>query len=189
MAYQRKNTTIVENTSEAVNTNEAVNADQSNDAVVTKPRKYEKEDAILCKSITNGKLLITGDKSDILYRWADYGDVEEVEYQDLVYMIRAHKPCIYRPRIIIQDKEFLSQHSELNTLYNSLYSTKDLKDILALPVSQMRAAINDLPDGALDAIKGVAASMVTSGNYDTVAKIKALDSIFGSNLLLTLAQH
>ena len=35
MAYQRKNTTIVENTSEAVNTNEAVNADQSNDAVVT----------------------------------------------------------------------------------------------------------------------------------------------------------
>ena len=59
MAYQRKNTTIVENTSEAVNTNEAVNADQSNDAVVTKPRKYEKEDAILCKSITNGKLLIT----------------------------------------------------------------------------------------------------------------------------------
>lgn len=192
MAYQRKNTTITENTSKTVNTelsNESVNTELPNDTSVLKPRKYEKEDPILCKSITNGKLLITGDKSGILYRWADYGDVEEIEYQDLVYMIRSHKPCIFRPRIIIQDKEFLSQHSELAALYDSLYSTKDLKDILALPVSQMRAAINDLPDGALDAIKGVAASMVTSGSYDSVSKIKALDSIFGTNLLLTLAQR
>ena len=45
-------------------------------------KKYDKEDVIPCKSITNGKLLVDGEKSGILYRWADYGDVEEIEYWD-----------------------------------------------------------------------------------------------------------
>lgn len=183
MAYQKKTATVTEDTKKETST-------VAEEKVSTKtPRKYEKEDVIPCKSITNGKLLVDGDKSGNLYRWADYGDVEEVEYQDLIYMVRSHKACVLRPRFIIQDKDFVEQHSELKELYNSLYSTKDLTDILNLPISQMKSAIVELPDGAYDAIKGVAASMITSGRYDSVKKIKALDEIFDTHLLLTLAQE
>ena len=139
-------------------------------------KKYDKEDVIPCKSITNGKLLVDGEKSGILYRWADYGDIEEIEYQDLIYMIRAHRVSVYKPRFIIQDEEFVAQH-------------KDLKDILNLPVAQMRKAIEELPEGAFESIKGVAASMIHSGQYDSVKKIKVLDEIFDTKLLLTLAQE
>lgn len=95
MAYQKKATTTANNITET--------------KVEDKPkvRKYEKEDVIPCKSLTDGKLLVTGEKTGILYRWADYGDVEEIEYQDLVYMIRSHKSCITRPRFIIQALEEL----------------------------------------------------------------------------------
>lgn len=186
MAYQKKNTanTTVAESVETVS--ETVETEVKKTSTV---RKYEKEDTIPCKSLTNGKLLITGDKSGILYRWADYGDIEEVEYQDLVYMIRSHKACVTRPRFIIQDTEFVAQYPELEDLYTSLYSQRDLTDILALPISQMKTAIADLPEGAYDAIQGVAASMITSGRYDSVKKIKALDEIFGTHLLLTLAQE
>ncbi len=185
MAYQKKAT------SEASNKNivrETVDITEKDTVDKRTVRKYEKEDTIPCKSITNGALLVTGEKSGILYRWADYGDVEDVEYQDLIYMIRSRRASVYRPRFIIQDNEFLSQHPELNELYKKLYSTKDLKDILNLPSSQIKRAINQLPDGAYDAIKGLAASMITSGQFDSVKKIKVLDEIFGTNLLLTLAQ-
>lgn len=104
-------------------------------------------------------------------------------------MVRSHKACVLRPRFIIQDSDFVEQHSELKELYNSLYSTKDLTEILNLPITQMKSAIAELPDGAYDAIKGVAASMITSGRYDSVKKIKALDEIFDTHLLLTLAQE
>ena len=152
-------------------------------------KKYDKEDVIPCKSITNGKLLVDGEKSGILYRWADYGDIEEIEYQDLIYMIRAHRVSVYKPRFIIQDEEFVAQHKDLKELYDSLYSIKDLKDILNLPVTQMRKAIEELPEGAFESIKGVAASMIHSGQYDSVKKIKVLDEIFDTKLLLTLAQE
>ena len=152
-------------------------------------KKYDKEDVIPCKSITNGKLLVDGEKSGILYRWADYGDIEEIEYQDLIYMIRAHRASVYRPRFIIQDEEFVAQHKDLKELYDSLYSIKDLKDILNLPVTQMRKAIEELPEGAFESIKGVAASMIHNGQYDSVKKIKVLDEIFDTKLLLTLAQE
>lgn len=181
MAYQKKATTT---------TKVAEVKDDENVKTETKTtaKVYDKEDVIPCKSITSGGLYVTGDKSGILYQWADYGDIEEVEYQDLVYMIRAHKPSIFRPRFIIEDNEFLTQYPELNDLYTSLFSTGDLVDILNLPVSQMRNAIAQLPSGALDAIKGLAASRIMSGQYDSVQKIKALDEIFDTHLLLTLAQ-
>ena len=152
-------------------------------------KKYDKEDVIPCKSITNGKLLVDGEKSGILYRWGDYGDIEEIEYQDLIYMIRAHRVSVYKPRFIIQDEEFVAQHKDLKELYDSLYSIKDLKDILNLPVTQMRKAIEELPEGAFESIKGVAASMIHNGQYDSVKKIKVLDEIFDTKLLLTLAQE
>lgn len=176
MAYQKKTTTTA-------NITETKVEDKS------KARKYEKDDVIPCKSLTDGKLLVTGEKTGILYRWADYGDVEEIEYQDLVYMIRSHKSCITRPRFIIQDAEFVEQYPELKELYESLYSTKDLTDILSLPITQMRAAIAELPDGVFETLKGLAASMIMSGTYDSVKKIKVLDGIFDTNLLLTLAQN
>ena len=184
MAYQKKITANKDVSNEETNPVKVENDDIDHN----KPKTYKNEDTITCKSITNGGLYVTGDKSGILYRWADYGDTEEVEYQDLVYMIRAHKPSVFRPRFVIEDEEFLAQHPDLNDLYNSLYSTGDLVDVLNLPVPQMRSAIEQLPSGALDAIKGVAASRIMSGKYDSVQKIKALDEIFDTHLLLTLAQ-
>lgn len=183
MAYQKKTAVPVE-TKDVEQENVETEIKEE-----PKIRKYEKEDIIPCRSFTNGKLLVTGEKSGILYRWADYGDIEEVEYQDLVYMIRSHKACITRPRFIIQDEEFLTQYPDLKTLYDSLYTQKDLTDILNLPVYQMKSAIAELPNSARESLKGIAASMIMSGKYDSVKKITALDEIFETHLLLTLAQR
>lgn len=198
MAYNKKTTNVKKETTTSNETVETT-VDVAETKVITEntntlvssestTKTYNKDDAIPCKSITNGKLFVTGEKTGILYRWADYGDVEEVEYQDLVFMVRSKKPCVYRPRFIIQDADFVAQFKDLEPLYESLYTSKDLKEILNLPVSQMRKAIEELPDGAKEALKGIAASAIMSGRYDSVAKIKVLDEIFDTNLLLTLAQ-
>lgn len=186
MAYQKKKLNVSDIAEEKEIIDEVKETEEIK--VSPTPRKYEKDETIPCKSITNGLLLITGDKSGILYRWADYGHIEDIEYQDLIYMIKAHKSGVFKPRFIIQDDEFIAQHPELEELYTSLYSMQDLADILALPVGQMKAVIMELPKGAFEAIKGVAGSMISSGRYDSVRKIKVLDEIFDTQLLLTLAQ-
>ena len=47
------------------------------------PRKYAPDELIPCRSVTYGELLLTGTKSKLMYVWANYNDVTEVEFQDL----------------------------------------------------------------------------------------------------------
>lgn len=151
---------------------------------------FNPEDTIPCRSLVSGGLYIEGSRSHLLYSWADCGDVVDVEYRDLIYLVRTRADVnIYSPRIIIEDEEFVKQNKALKELYDSLYSAGDLNTILTLPVPKMKAEISKLPIGAKEALKGMVATMIDSRVLDSVQKIKALDEIFGTKMLLTLAQE
>lgn len=155
-----------------------------------KQRVFQQEDLIPCRSMVSGQLFIEGVRSHLLYTFADYNDVNDIEYRDLIYMVRTHgNKDIYDPRIIIEDEDFIAQNPKLSELYSSMYTDKDLIEIIELPVGQMVDYINTLPVGCKNAIKGIAATMIDSGALDSVQKIKALDEIFGTDMLLTLVQE
>ena len=59
-------------------------------------KKYEAHDLILVRSITQGTLLFPGKKSGILYRWESYGDLTEVEYQDLYTLKASRSGYLYK---------------------------------------------------------------------------------------------
>ena len=48
----------------------------------------------------------------------------------------------------------------------------------------MEKAITALPKGAVDSLKHIASNKVSSGELDSIQKIKKLDEIFGTNLML-----
>ena len=150
-----------------------------------KPRKYEATEGVSCRSITPGGLYMEGIKSHILYEWADNGDVTEVEYQDLVAAIRSNVSYINKPYFIIEDEEFIEQFPQINKIYESMYSVKNLRDVLTdLSPTDMKATILSLPDGAKESIKHIASQMISNGTLDSVQKIKFLDEIFGTRLML-----
>lgn len=187
MANTMKKTTTKSSTvTEKVENTEVKNTEVK--SVPVEKKSYGQTDLILCKSITNGLLLATGARSGLLYRWADYGDEEGIEYQDLLYMVRSKDVSVYEPRFIIEDEDFVKQNPQLESLYESLYTTQDIKDVLMLPANRLRAAIEKLPAGVQKSLKGVASSMIDNGSFDSVAKIKILDEYFDTKMLLTLAQ-
>ena len=156
---------------------------------VTKKKKtYEPEDLIPCMSIASGGLYLTGERSGYLYTWADYGDVVEVEYRDLNFLIRGNRDMVYKPYIVVEDDDIVAQNPKLKALYDSMYSAKDLRAILKLPNAEMKSAITNLPTGAKEALKGMIATMIDEGTLDSVQKIQIIDEIFDTNLLLTLVQ-
>lgn len=151
-------------------------------------RTYKDTDKIPCISITSGEYLFIGDKSGNLYDWISEGDVVEMRYDDLIAAIRTRKPCVFMPRVVIQDEEFLEEFQELKRMYNSLYSAEDMNKILSLPAEQMRKVIEGLPDGAKDSIKSLAITAVDEGRLDSVQRIRILDQIFVTDMLLKLTQ-
>ena len=67
---------------------------------------FDKEDLIPCRSITFGELLMVGAKTKFVYKWADYDDVQEVEYQDLIYDVKIPGGSYSRfPRFIVIDDD------------------------------------------------------------------------------------
>lgn len=171
------------------NTDTEAVADVSAVAVSDKKKKYNPEDLIDCMSTTNGGLYVNGAKSNYLYSWADYGDVIGVEYRDLVFMIRSHDKAVFQPRFVIEDDDIVSEYPELVKLYGSMYSNGDLVEIIKLSPSKMAKAIEQLPAGAKESLKGIAATMIDNGSLDSIQKVKVLDEIFGTKLLLTLVKE
>lgn len=156
----------------------------------SKKREFNPEDLISCRSMVSGQLFIDGVRSGLLYTFADYNDTCDIEYRDLIYMVRSYKDKnIYEPRIIIEDEDFIAQNPKLAELYGSMYTKGDLMEIVSLPTTQMVDTINALPKGCKNALKGIVATMIDNGSLDSIQKIKALDEIFETNMLLTLVQE
>lgn len=151
---------------------------------VKQPKKYANDDGILCESITAGELGMIGAKSGNNYTWMCYGDTTEVEYADLVAAIRLRKGHIFAPLFIIRDEDFLAKYPQVNDVYNSMYTTSDLEDIFMLPATQMKEVVKSLPFSVQKTIANMASAMITDGRLDSVQKIKVLDELFDTKLML-----
>lgn len=175
----------VEETVEVVT--EAVEEQKPVEVKVAKKKEFEDTDPILCTSITCGELRMEGIKSGLQYVWLDRGDTVEVEYQDLVAAMRVAKMQIMSPCFIVEDEDFVARYPKLKEIYGTIYSVGDLRKIIIdLDAQSMKMTIKSLPEGAKNSVKNIAATMVQNGQFDdlSIAKIKVLDELFGTNLLL-----
>lgn len=149
-----------------------------------KKKQFDDHDYILCHSVTSGGLGIIGGKTDTYYRFDQYGAECDIEYIDLVQLVRSKSEHIFMPRIIIDDEDFLAEFPQVIEAYNNMYSRGDLQKILTLPADRMRVEIEKLPDGAKDTIKAMAATGVANGTLDSIASVRVLSDIFGADFNL-----
>ena len=147
-------------------------------------RQFDANDGIPCRSVTYGKLFVGGTKTGMVYTFSDYDDETDIEYRDLVALIRSKDKAIYKPRIIVMDEDFIAEYPTLKKFYDDHFAVKNLKEILDMSDYEMRDAISKLPKGAVDTLKSMAVNQIVSGEIDSIRKIKALDEAFGTNLSL-----
>ena len=147
-------------------------------------RKYAPDDMITCRSITYGELLLTGKKSKLLYSWSNYGDTTEVEYQDLQALKSTKSSYLYKPRFVIEDEELVEQWGkDFVNMYENIINV-DVDDIFKLPLNQFKSKLKKAPKGVQQAVKNIAGEKIMNGSLDSLAKIKAIDEILDTDLML-----
>lgn len=164
-----------------VNDSKAVEAN----TVKASKREYSPTDAIECVSVTAGKLFMIGRKTKNVYVWADYGDTQEVEYQDLkAEKYNRMSKYIYSPLILISDEELLDtpDFAQVKEVYARCLSAEEIEDIFNLDTMSFRRTIMNLPVGIKNAIKSIAAEKISNGSFDSIQKIKILDEILKTDL-------
>lgn len=148
------------------------------------PRKYAPDELITCRSITYGELLLTGTKSKLLYSWANYGDTTEVEYQDLQALKSTRSSYLFKPRIVIEDEELAEQWGkDFGDMYKNIVDI-DVDDLFKLSASQFKSKLKKAPKGVQQAVKNIAGEKILNGSLDSLAKIKAIDEVLGTDLKL-----
>lgn len=150
-------------------------------------RKYAMEEVVPCRSVTYGELIVEGKKSKMTYSWANYGDVTPVEFGDLQALRSTRSNFLLRPRFIIEDPELVEQWPELKPLYDKLEEA-DVDELFALPIGRFRSKLEKAPVGIKQLVKNVASVRVMDGSLDSLAKIKAIDEILGTDLKVLIAK-
>lgn len=168
-----------------INEIEEVKDETKNEKATQKSaRKYAPTDRIPCRSLTYGELLLTGPKTKLLHTWANYGDVTEMEYQDLQALKSTRSSYLYKPRFIIEDEELVEQWAgDFKKMYDEIV-TMDVEALFRLPIGQLKAKLKKAPTGVQLAVKNMAGEKIMNGTLDSIAKIKAIDEVLDTQLML-----
>lgn len=153
----------------------------------TTPEKKKKiftdSDYILCRSVCYGGLNVSSQSGNI-YEFKDYGKDCEINYRDLVSLVRKGSDHVFLPRFVILNEDFLEDFPTIKNAYEKMYTRKDLLDILDLPVNYMRSAIKELPDATKGILEKMIATEIANGHLDSISKVRALSEIFDSDFNL-----
>ena len=161
------------------------------EVVVTKPArkvnkpKHDPSELIVCRSVRFGELRLIGPKTRMPYSWANEGDSNYVEYQDLLAWRTLHSRYLYDPMIIIEDEELCEEWTDLGKLYDEL-EIVDLKALFKLPHRQFVAQLKKLPDGMRSSVQNMAYSMIQDGTLYDLRTIKSIDEILGTELKMMI---
>lgn len=181
MAYTKKTNTTETVKNESVKEKNKALENKSKATSIVK--EYNGDDLIPCRSMTKGELICVGKKSKETYIWADYGDITEVEYQDLLALKASKSSFIFDTLFIIDDEELLEgdKWKEVKALYEGIYS-EDVPELIAMNREDFKRVFPTLPSGLKKAVMTEVATQMEAGTFDSIQKIKLIDEICDTDL-------
>lgn len=148
------------------------------------PREFQKDDLIEVKSVFAGSCTLVGRRSGNVYVWETLGEIQYVEYQDLLAEItNRYSKYIYEPLLLIEDEDVINKNPKLKDLYDAMIDVEDIEDsLLNNSVEELRSILITLPSGLKETVKSVASTLMQDGALYDVRKIRLLDDLYHTAL-------
>lgn len=148
------------------------------------PREFQKDDLIEVKSVFAGSCTLVGRRSGNVYVWETLGEIQYVEYQDLLAEItNRYSKYIYEPLLLIEDEDVINKNPKLKDLYDAMIDVEDIEDsLLNDSVEELRSILITLPSGLKETVKSVASTLMQDGALYDVRKIRLLDDLYHTAL-------
>ena len=148
------------------------------------PREFQKDDLIEVKSVFAGSCTLVGRRSGNVYVWETLGEIQYVEYQDLLAEItNRYSKYIYEPLLLIEDEDVINKNPKLKDLYDAMIDVEEIEDsLLNDSVEELRSILITLPYGLKETVKSVASTLMQDGALYDVRKIRLLDDLYHTAL-------
>lgn len=148
------------------------------------PREFKKDDLIKVKSVFAGSCTLIGRRSGNIYVWEALGEIQYVEYQDLLAEItNRYSQYIYEPLLLIEDEDVINKNPKLKDLYDTMIDVEAIEEsLLNDSVEELRSILISLPSGLKETVKSIASTLMQDGDLYDVRKIRLLDDLYNTAL-------
>lgn len=163
---------------------DVVNTFEEEVVEIEQPREFKKDDLIKVKSVFAGSCTLIGRRSGNIYVWEALGEIQYVEYQDLLAEItNRYSQYIYEPLLLIEDEDVINKNPKLKDLYDTMIDVEDIEEsLLNDSVEDLRNILISLPSGLKETVKSVASTLMQDGALYDVRKIRLLDDLYHTAL-------
>lgn len=152
---------------------------------VKEEKVYQATDLIPCRNVFGGKLLMEGRKSKNTYFWEEFGEVNEVEYQDLISeMVNSRSEYLYGPLIYIMDEELVNSKPKIKNFYsNFTVDTDKIKEVLKSEDQfEIETTLKTLPKALAQSLPNIVVGMIDSGEIRDPSILRTIDMVLGTDL-------
>lgn len=145
-------------------------------------KKITNSTMIECKNGVHGPLIyISSRTAGYMVEWEEFGEVQEIEYGELVAM-RGSQPRFFRDNwILIEDADVLKQLGVSQHYRNSL-TTENFDEVFHWSASKIRSDVPKMSEGMRDSIRMRAKELMKQDGLDSRAVIKALNDVLHCDL-------
>lgn len=147
--------------------------------VITRGRKLptiDRFEQIPVMNITFGSLIYRSRKTGMETKWTEYGDIEYLEFQELITMKSGARKFFEEPFILILDDEAV-RYFGMEKEYESV-DEDTITNCLKLPFEDFKDFITDVPRGVQATVISMVRNKVKKGEFDSLRVIKFLEDKF-----------
>ena len=128
-----------------------------------------------CRSGVSGNLIYKSALNPgYAVEWNHLGDIQEMEYRELVSM-RGNQRRFFEENWILIDDPAVIKKLGVERYYKNSLSTDDFDEVFTMPAEKIKEVVPALPGGTKDAIATEAKKKIESGELDSRSAIKALE--------------
>ena len=140
------------------------------------------ETMVECRNGTAGTLIYKSTLNPgYTVEWEAFGDVQEMEYRELVSM-RGNQRRFFEENWILIDDPAIIKKLGVERYYKNSLTTDNFNDVFTMPADEIKKIVPTLPGGTKDAIASEAKKKIETGELDSRSAIKALEDTLSVEL-------
>lgn len=126
------------------------------------------------RSVTHGGLVYISPKTNMKVLWEQLGDVEYMEFAELVTMKSAKPNFLNKPLLVVDDEDVI-QKLGLTKLYEDMYNVDNIDEFFDLSVTDMSEQLKTMPEGIKTLVGDKASAKIKDETLYDLRKIKLIE--------------
>jgi phage pi2 protein 07 len=144
-------------------------------------REIDRFEQIPVMNVTNGKLVYTSRKTGAEWIFSQYGDIEYMEFQELLTMRSSQRRFFDEPFILVMDDDAV-EYLGLTKMYANIKNPQHIDDVFKLPQTEFEEVVEKSPKGIKHLIVSRAKELYEKGELESIKKINYLNKRFNTDI-------